>query len=621
MTAYGLPAGSTLSVSTPVHDCTAAANVCGDPSVDDYASITVSLPRPPTPPPRKIQFLFGGHLAWARRRSARLGLRPRLLEHQRWPVPHQVDGLRRCLDRQPRQPDHGLGDHLRDTGLTTQVKNTNGTGDGTTSTGDDTNIANGAHVSIGTTVYDTATLHRRNSDRRRHGDLLRREGRRHLHDRRRDPARHQDRHERHRAELRHDHSLSSAGTYYFWAVYSGDANNKREHQRLHHRGRGRRPERAHDLDPGQEATPIDSNIANNAHVAIGTTAYDTATPHGRDLRRRRHGRLLRREGRRDLLDRRRDVARHEDRHERRRCPTPTPTRFTSAGTYYFWAVYCGDANNSRRDQRLRHRDRGRRPELARRSRPRSRSDSDDSNVANGAHVAIGTVAYDTATLTGATADAGGTVDLLRREGRRDLLDRRRDLARHQDRHERHRARLRHLPRFERRRHLLLLGRLLRRRQQRPARPAAARPRSWSSTRTRPSISTQVKNDGSDRLEHRQRRQRRDRHHRLRHRDPHGRDVATPAARSTTTSRRATRAARSRARRRSAPRPSRTASCPTPTPTPSPPPAPTTSGPSTRGDANNDGRDQRLQHRGRGRRPERSRASAPRRTSCRMTMRP
>ena len=37
-----------------------------------------------------------------------------------------------------------------------------------------------------------------------------------------------------------------------------------------------------------------------------------------------------------------------------------------------------------------------------------KNNADNSDIANGVHVAIGTVAYDTATLTGGTADAAAT---------------------------------------------------------------------------------------------------------------------------------------------------------------------------------------------------------------------
>ena len=64
LTAFGLQAGSTLSVSVPVHDCAIATpSFCDDPSKDDYASVTVTYTLTDTTAARKIQFLFGGHLA------------------------------------------------------------------------------------------------------------------------------------------------------------------------------------------------------------------------------------------------------------------------------------------------------------------------------------------------------------------------------------------------------------------------------------------------------------------------------------------------------------------------------------------------------------------------------
>jgi uncharacterized repeat protein (TIGR01451 family) len=56
-TLYG---GTITGVSDPVHDCT-AANQCGDPTVDDYADITVSFTTGASD--TAIELLFGGHLA------------------------------------------------------------------------------------------------------------------------------------------------------------------------------------------------------------------------------------------------------------------------------------------------------------------------------------------------------------------------------------------------------------------------------------------------------------------------------------------------------------------------------------------------------------------------------
>ena len=82
------------------------------------------------------------------------------------------------------------------------------------------------------------------------------------------------------------------------------------------------------------------------------------------------------------------------------------------------------------------------------------------NIANGANVAIGTVAYDTADVTGETAGAGGTVQFYVEKGDATCsVDGATDLGskalgvnvQHHD--------------VRRGRHLLLLGRLLGRRQQ------------------------------------------------------------------------------------------------------------------------------------------------------------
>ena len=57
MIMYG---GTITGISVPVHDCV-ATNKCNDPSVDDYASVTVTYTVSSLP--KKVQLLFGGHLA------------------------------------------------------------------------------------------------------------------------------------------------------------------------------------------------------------------------------------------------------------------------------------------------------------------------------------------------------------------------------------------------------------------------------------------------------------------------------------------------------------------------------------------------------------------------------
>jgi hypothetical protein len=52
--------GTITNVTTPVHDCV-AAGACNNPSVDDYATITITYSVASVP--QKVQLLFGGHLA------------------------------------------------------------------------------------------------------------------------------------------------------------------------------------------------------------------------------------------------------------------------------------------------------------------------------------------------------------------------------------------------------------------------------------------------------------------------------------------------------------------------------------------------------------------------------
>jgi hypothetical protein len=91
-------------------------------------------------------------------------------------------------------------------------------------------------------------------------------------------------------------------------------------------------------------------------------------------------------------------------------PDSTSHTFNSAGTFYWQATYSGDANNndstpvtSPCDEIL----------VVSPNEPtittQVKKDSDDSNVDNNAHVPTGTVVYDTALLDGATSDVSGDV--------------------------------------------------------------------------------------------------------------------------------------------------------------------------------------------------------------------
>jgi hypothetical protein len=139
-------------VSAYTHSCTATGD-CANPSVDDYATVTISFHTATTP--QKVQLLFGGHLAVGSQGGSRTwGLGNGASDisggpyHIKWEA---ADGA--SIGNRDNQI-MGSAIIFNDTSSSTQVKDTKGTVD----TADDTNIADGGTVSIGTQVYDTATL-------------------------------------------------------------------------------------------------------------------------------------------------------------------------------------------------------------------------------------------------------------------------------------------------------------------------------------------------------------------------------------------------------------------------------------------------------------------------------
>ena len=159
----------------------------------------------------------------------------------------------------------------------------------------------------------------------------------------------------------------------------------------------------------------DSNIDDNEHVAIGTVAYDTATLSGATANA--GGTVTYYvEKATPVLDRERDLAGDEAVTNGTVLDSDTFT-FTSAGTYEFWAVYSGDANNNGKTSTCLTETvvvDANSPGLA----TQVKDDADDSNIDDNEHVAIGTVAYDTARPEAAPRPTpSGHGDLLRGEGR------------------------------------------------------------------------------------------------------------------------------------------------------------------------------------------------------------
>ena len=98
-----------------------------------------------------------------------------------------------------------------------------------------------------------------------------------------------------------NYTFTSAGTYQFWADYPGDDNNNAAtcacDSEIVVVGKNSPTMSTQVKDTkGTVDKGDDTNIANDATVAIGTQAYDTAGFTGAHLRRERDRDLLRREG-------------------------------------------------------------------------------------------------------------------------------------------------------------------------------------------------------------------------------------------------------------------------------------------------------------------------------------
>lgn len=274
MIMYG---GTITDISVPVHDCVSGGD-CDDASVDDYATVTVTYTV--SSPPKKVQLLFGGHLAVGSQGGPRTwGLGNGASDisggpyHIKWEL---SDGS--SIGNRDNQI-MGSAIIFQDTTISTQVWNTNGTDP-------DTSIADDAHVNINTVAYDTATLS--------------------------------------------GNTATAGGTVTYYVEKD------------------------------------DATCSISGATTLGTKAVTNGV-----------------------------------------VPDSDTYTFLSAGTYEFWAVYSGDANNNTSTSTC-----GSETVIVNASpatNTQVKNNADDSNIADGAQVAIGTVAYDTAWLTGGTATAGGTV--------------------------------------------------------------------------------------------------------------------------------------------------------------------------------------------------------------------
>jgi len=390
------------SVSAYTHSCTATSD-CANPNVDDYATVTILYHT--TSVPQKVQLLFGGHLAQGTQGGSRtwgLGFGSSNISggpyHIKWTA---SDG--ESIGNRDNQI-MGSAIIFQDTSISTQVKNTNGADP-------DTDITDGAHVNIGTVAYDTATLSGNTSDAAGTvtyyveqdasctiagatslGTKTVTNG---------------------VVPNSDNHTFASSGTYEFWAVYSGDGNNNTSTSTC---GSETVVVNANTTTATQvkntNGADPDTDIADGTHVNIGTIAYDTATLSG------------------NTSDAAGTVTYYVEKGDAS-CtiagatslgaktvaagvvPASDNYTFTSSGTYEFWAVYSGDTNNNGSTSTcltetvIVNADTATTTQV--KNTNATEDTGDDTNIADGAHVNIGTVAYDTATLSGNTSDAGGTV--------------------------------------------------------------------------------------------------------------------------------------------------------------------------------------------------------------------
>jgi hypothetical protein len=387
--------GTITGMTAPVHDCV-VANACADASVDDYASVTVTYTVSAFP--AKVQLLFGGHLALGSSGGSRtwgLGHGASNINggpyHIKWTASDEASIGNR--DNQIM----GSAIIFVDTTSGTQVRNTNGTSDTT----DDTNIADGGSVAIGTGVYDTVSLTGGSTaggtvsyyyQKQTANDVTPNcssgtligaavtvtNG---------------------VAPASATVSFTSAGTYEFWAVYSGDSTHGGSTSTCGSETVVVTPNTTTTATQvkntlGTSSLLDDTNISDGGSVAIGTVIYDTATLSGNTsdaggtvsyyYQKQTANDATPNCSSGTLIGAAVTVASGV-------VPASATVSFTSAGTYEFWAVYSGDGNNGT-----------------------STSTCGSETVvvspnSNGISTNQSLVPNDSATLTSLTSGAGGTI--------------------------------------------------------------------------------------------------------------------------------------------------------------------------------------------------------------------
>ena len=186
------------------------------------------------------------------------------------------------------------------------------------------------------------------------------------------------------------YTFTSAGIWYFQATYSGDNNNA---------GPVSSPCTSEEIVVSEDSPSISTQTVPGSPVAIGASVYDTATLSGATANASgyvTYGLFSDSSCSQEVAD----LTPTDNSVVNAVVPASEPYTFTAAGTYYFRATYSGDNNNTGPVSS---------PCMSEVMVVQKDTPTISTQTVPGSPVAIGTPVYDTATLSGATANASGYV--------------------------------------------------------------------------------------------------------------------------------------------------------------------------------------------------------------------
>ena len=185
------------------------------------------------------------------------------------------------------------------------------------------------------------------------------------------------------------HTFNSAGTFYFQATYSGDNNNT---------GPVSSECTSEKLVVGLNQPSVSTQLSEDSPVSIGTSVHDSATLHGAtaDAGGTINYGLFSDNTCKTQID---DLTPEDNTVVNGVAPDSTAHTFNSAGTFYFQATYSGDNNNSGPVS----------SECTSETLVVSPNTPSVSTQLSESTGNVGDSVHDSATIIGATSDAGGTI--------------------------------------------------------------------------------------------------------------------------------------------------------------------------------------------------------------------